>query len=213
MPKRSLIRMMILAGLLLSTMGRSAYAGGVLRSALDRPDRPSPPLIAIGPTLGSSVAHDHALSWGFAGSILFQPAAASEFLGPLWDWNTGMILEGEWRRLDSGRDLLTADMVLRRYAVNMRDGTTGTSLFVGAGGGLAMIGYPITVAAADSNSVAQTKPGHNMLGSLIFEMGYEYRPQPTMVLIAKAQWRNAIEKPYDYSHWTFHTLVGFPIPW
>ena len=213
MPVRYPYRIVLLIAALSGFSASFVQAGGVVRSALDRPDRPDPTLIAVGPTLGASFSHEHALSWGFAGSILFRPAAASEFLGPLYDWNTGLILEGEWRRLAPKRDLLTADVVLRRYAVDMRDGVIGTSLFVGAGGGLALIGYPVTTAAADATSSPRVTRGENLLGSLLFEVGYEHRPATNLVLISKVQWRNAIEKPFDYSHWSIHALVGIPVPW
>jgi len=199
-----------------------ASAEGIQWSALDRPDRPDPVYICAGPTLGGSPDWDSG-TVGFNASILFRPSRAAEFSPALFHWNTGLVLDGEWRRLAVRRDALTADLILRRYLSDPRT-TTGTSvLFAGVGGGLALVSFPVavnagnTVAEEGGEPAASTEStwtrGEQRWWSVVMEFGYEIQPADSVVVTAKARWRNFVKRPYDYSSWTVHVLVGVPIPW
>jgi hypothetical protein len=209
------------AGLLLVCAVNRASAEGILWSALDRPDRPDPVYISAGATLGGSPDWD-AGTVGFNASILFRPSRAADFITALYHWNTGLVIDGEWRRLAERRDALTADLIFRKYLSDVSVGG-GAALFAGFGGGLALVSFPVvvsssTTAAEDGGDPAapvETKysRGEQRWWSTVVELGYESRPSESVVVTVKARWRSYVKRPYDYSSWTVHALVGIPIPW
>ncbi|MBU0741929.1 hypothetical protein KKG45_03565 [bacterium] len=197
----------------------SVRAGPLYRS-LDRPDKARPPLITLGPTLGGSPDWEM-FRFGFSGSILFRPDAAAGIFAPLYYWNTGLVLHGEYRDIAPDRNILTADLVLRRYLVDGHRRSRGTALFAGAGGGLALVGYPVAVPAGDSaagEAAADAAPqryqrGEQRYYTFLAELGYEQDMTDSIVLLWKAQWRGYIWGSRDYSNWSLHVQIGFPLPW
>ncbi len=193
---------------------------GALHHALDRPDKPQSPLITLGPTVGGAPDWE-LLRCGFSGSILFRPAAAAGIFAPLYYWNTGLVLHGEYRDIAPDRNILTADLVLRRYLVRGHRRDRGSILFAGAGGGLALIGYPRAVssgaAAEEGEEEASAPPNYQRSEqryySFLAELGYEHDLTDSLVILWKAQWRSYIWSSRDYSNWSLHVQLGIPLPW
>ena len=208
---RSHVIRWIWAGVLLVCAVDGASAAGILWSALDRPDRPDPVYISAGATVGGSPDWD-AGTVGFNASILFRPSRAADFITALYHWNAGLVLDGEWRRLAERRDALTADLIVRKYLSNAQVGG-GAALFAGFGGGLALISYPVAVTSTADPAATRSIRGEQRWWSTVVELGYESRPVESVVLTFKARWRSYVKRPYDYSSWTVHALVGVPIPW
>ena len=194
----------------------SADASGVLRPALDRPDRVDPVFISLGPTLGGSPDWGSG-TIGFNASILFRPSRAAEFSPTLYHWNTGLLLDMEWRPLAQGRDAKTADVVFRKYLVDQGRIDHGAVLFAGFGGGRSLVSYPAAVVAESEDGSTPAAPtwikAEQRWWSAIMEIGYEAEPAHHVIVTIKGRWRSYIQRPLDYSSWTLHVLVGIPIPW
>lgn len=167
------------------------------------PSSDPPVFIAFGPTIGGAPAWAP-LRVGFSGAFIFRPAAATQLMRRMYAWNTGIILHGEYRSIDAGRDMFSATFVFRKYINNMRSGRTRVTPFAGAGGGMALASY--TTGSPPTRA-------ENRYFSFLAEAGYEFTLSPNVILITKAQWRNYIWKALDYSNWTLHVQVGIPIPW
>jgi len=189
-------------------LAAAAVRAGDPPSALARPDRPQPPMVCVGPTLGWAPAANPA-RWGVAGAVVVPPDAAAAFLRSLHAWNTALVLGGEWRRLDADRTIASFDVGFRRY-LGDRD-RRRTLLFVGAAAGVASADYAVAVAADDTTGAAPAKASER-LGTFLVETGYELRPSPGLLLSAKIRWRNALLRPEDFSNWSLHVDVGVPLP-
>lgn len=194
--------------LLAAVLAPMPVSAGDPASALARPDRPGPVMVAVGPTLGWAPGVTPA-RWGLAGTVVMPPDAAARFVGRLHDWNTALVLGGEWRRIDSDRTLTAFDVGLRRYLGDPQQGRA--VLFAGAAVGIGTADY-VTASAPDDTSGAAPAPATDRLGTFLLETGYELRPSRSVVLSAKVRWRNAVLRPEDFSNWSVHLDVGVPLP-
>jgi hypothetical protein len=177
-------------------------AGDLPRSALARPDRPDPVYVLGNLTTGMATAYG-SLKPGYGVTLLFRPSKAAEFLGALYDWNTSLVLQADYRPVDDRRRLLAADFILRRYLGDMRTPGAGRSLFVGLGAGGAEVTWPV---GADGSS-------SETWYSYLVECGLENTPRPGLVVCAKAQWRLYRHSGRDYSGWTLQIGAGIPAFW
>jgi len=207
----------LLAGTLLLLAASTAAAA--LHHALERPDRPAPPVITFGPTVGGSPDWSP-FRYGVSGSILFRPDAAASIFNPLFYWNTGLVLHGEYRDIAPDRNILTFDVVLRRYLVDPSRRGRGAGRFAGAGGGVALAGYPYTVAAdedeggeTETTTPPDVQRAEDSYYSFLAELGYERDLAGGLVVVWKAQWRSYIWSARDFSNWTVHVQFGVPLPW
>ncbi len=200
---------LVTAGMLLACAA-SARADGVVRSSLDRPDAAPPPFLTLGPSLGDTRS-DGGLRPGVSGGLVLSPAAGAEIFPPLYDWNLGLILHGEYRSVARGRDLVAAGLVARRYFRDLRQEAPARAAFVGLGLDIAQISYP-GAAAADSAATA-TAAGELRNYSGVLEGGWELRPSPRTLIVALVRWRRFVDADFDYSGWSCHLQAGFPVPW
>jgi len=152
-------------------------------------------------SLGGSVVHDF-MSPGFGVAFVMRPAAADRFLRQLYNWNVGLALQAEYRGIASGRRLLAGEMVLRRYAQDMRSHAALQSTYLGFGFGASEVTFPIEDASASE-----------IWFCLVFEAGHEWTPRPDLLMQVKAQYRFFRHHDLDYSGWSFHGGIGVPIPW
>ena len=205
-PPRALALLLLAAAL--APTGPAGAAPEPL-SSLSRPDRPSPVFVMGAATFGGALEHDW-LREGAAVSLLFRPDAAAEFFGPLHAWNTGLVLQAEWRTVAADRRLFGLAALLRRYARDFRSSRAGASPFVGVGFGGAEAKYPAAAAADTTGGVAT---GRRRWWLVLAEAGWESSPDGAMLFQAKAQWHVWKKGDLDYSGWSFHLGVGVPIPW
>lgn len=172
------------------------------RSLLDRPLERGAIFLVGTASVGGTKDYD-SFQHGYGLTLLFRPLAAADFLGPLYDWNTALVLQAEYRPVASKRRLLAGDLILRRYWRDMRRQARGASFFVGFGAGGAEITFPTSGGASGSDTWY----------SLIAELGYEHSPRDNWVFVVKGQWRNYQNNNRDYSGWSAHLGIGVPIPW
>ena len=188
-----------LAGLLaLTAPGPARGASPEPNWTLDRPDAPGAIFVVAHASLGGTVGYDVPRPGGGI-SLLFRPRAASELLAPLYDWNTGLVVQGDWRSVSRDRRLLSLGLVLRRYLDDRRAAVAGASPFIGAGLG---------VAQGNSPDLA---PVRSWLW--LAEAGWETSPSPATVLFLRIElhaWRGG---GLDYSGWSLQLGAGVPVPW
>ena len=98
-------------------------------------------MLAVGASVGGT-RDWAALRPGGTVTLIFGPASAAQFMPPLYDWNTSLVFQGEYRSVDVGRDLISIDTLLRRRLGPFRDPGPGASLFVGGGLGIGLASYP-----------------------------------------------------------------------
>jgi hypothetical protein len=179
----------------------AARAGSLPRSGIGRPLGQGPIFLLGTLSVGGTVDYD-SFRQGYGATLIFRPLAAADFLGMLYDWNTALVLQGEYRSVDPDRRLLAADFLLRFYAEDMRREARGASPFAGLGIGGTEISYP-------DAGVQRSETWF----SLLMEAGYEVSPAEDWVLCLKAQWRRYRHDDLDYSGWSTQLGVGIPVPW
>jgi hypothetical protein len=180
----------------------AAEAAGDPRSSLDRPLGPGPIFILGSVSAGGASGYDD-LRLGYGATLLFRPHAAADFFGPLFDWNTAMVLQADYRPVADRRRLLAADFILRRYLRDMRVETGGATLFAGLGVGGAEVTFP----------AGEHEDGQETWFSYLAEFGYECTPIRGWLLCLKAQLRLYAHNDRDYSNWSTHIALGIPIFW
>lgn len=181
-------------------------ASGVLaaptpRSSINRPDKPGAVFLCGSASLGGTRDY-HAFRSGWGVGLIFRPHAAAELFGPLYDWNSALVLEVAYRSISPDRDLRTGTLTLRHYVRDMRPQAMGESPFLGVGIGLTDITFPSDGAA-----------GHAEWHTPLFETGYEVSPSPGSVFFVKGQWLVYRHAGFDYTGWSVHLGAGIPISW
>jgi hypothetical protein len=199
---RAWLLLSLVAAVAVPLLPRAECVAAGPRSTIDRPIGRGPIFLLGTVSLGGTLDYD-ALQAGYGANILFRPLAASDFLGPLYDWNTAMILQADYRRVAAGRRLLAADFILRRYASDMREQARGAACFVGLGAGAAEVSIP----ADDGHETYRT------WFSYLIELGYEVSPRDNWVISLKGQWRFYSHRRLDYSGWSLQGGLGIPLPW
>jgi hypothetical protein len=140
---------------------------------------------------------------GIGGEFIFRPASAADFWGFLYDWNTAMVWQADYRPIAEDRRLLAGDFILRRYLANMRDEARGRSLFIGLGIGVAEITFP----------ASEGSPTHDTWWSWVVESGIEMSPSDKWVALCKVQWRHYSHNNWNYSGYSVSVGLGIPVPW
>lgn len=178
-----------------------AVAGDELPPTLARPvDRG--PIFLLGYLAVGGTPEYESVSPGYGVSILFRPQAAANLMRPLYQWNTGMVLQVEYRPVESDRSLLAADLVFRRYLANMKDEVIGTSYFLGLGIGAAEVTFP-----SESHTASE------IWWTYLVEFGSERSPSVGWTFVVKGQWRFFDHNDRNYSSWSAQFGIGFPLPW
>lgn len=187
---------------LLSAAVAAAGATPEPRSALRRPDTPGAIFVAGHLSVGGTLDYDFLRAGGGA-SLIFRPNAAADLFGPLYDWNTALVLQGDWRSVSRDRRLFGLAALLRRYARDRRLEVAGSSPFLGIGLGGAEGTYPGGDPAADK------------VRSWLWlaEAGWESSPDASSLFFARLQWQLWRRGDLDYSGWSLQFGAGVPIPW
>jgi len=172
------------------------------RTTLDRPPGRGPIFLLGTVSAGGGASYD-GLTRGYGGTILFRPAAAADFWGFLYDWNTAMVWQGGYRSVATNSHLLAADLIFRRYRSSMRQRVRISSWFAGLGIG----GTEITFPRANGSSSSDT------WFSLVAELGYEYSLRENLLAVLKGQWRRFNHEQLNYSGWSLQFGLGIPLPW
>ncbi len=188
--------------LLLGVAAAAAGASPEPRSALRRPDTPGAVFVAGHLSVGGTLDQDF-LRPGGGASLIFRPNAAADLFSPLYDWNTALVLQGDWRSISRDRRLFGIAMLLRRYVRDRRLEVAGSSPFFGIGLG----GAEGTIPSAD--------PAAAGVRSWIWlgEVGWESSPDASSLFFSRFQWHIWQRGDLDYSGWSLQLGAGVPIPW
>jgi hypothetical protein len=171
------------------------------RSRMDRPASAEAFLAAQAGIGGAfSRANDH---FGYGGQIIFHPAAASSFLDALYDWNTALVLQGDYQEMFHSYRIRSGDLILRRYLRPAGAGGKSGSLlpFLGLGIGISQISFPLDAATATETNWAPLAEG-----------GWEVHLQDGPLLLCRGQYRHYDRGGHNYSNWTVRAGVGLPLP-
>lgn len=171
------------------------------RSRLDRPQS-APVYLAAQAGIGGafSGANDQ---FGYGGQIIFHPSAASSFLDVLYDWNTALVLQGDYQEMFHSYRIRSGDLLLRRYLRPAGNGGEGAALlpFFGLGIGISEISFPLAGSTATDTNWAP-----------LAEAGWEAHLQGGPLLLCRAQYRHFDRGGNDYSNWSVRAGVGLPLP-
>lgn len=193
---------LLVAAVLCATVAGPAAATPEPRSALRRPDTPGAVFVAGHLSVGGTLDHDFLRAGGGA-SLIFRPNAAADLFSPLYDWNTALVLQGDWRSISRDRRLFGLAMLLRRYVRDRRVAVVGASPFLGVGLGGAEGTFP----SADPAAAAVRS------WLWLAEAGWESSPNATSLFFARIQWHLWRRGALDYSGWSLQFGAGVPIPW
>lgn len=167
---------------------------------LDRPPE-EPPFIcaygAFGASFGGADGH-----FGYGGSIIFLPPAASGFLDRLYEWNTGVALQYDKLGLADGGHVRSCDLIFRRYFAERSRGLTRAQPFAGAGVGVSSV----TATVGELRGLPND-------WSWVLEGGQEWRTGGRRLLFVKAQVRLLNVSGHDVSRWSLQAGAGLPFPW
>ena len=186
-------------------LGAAAGATGATpepRSALRRPDTPGAVFVAGHLSVGGTLEQDFLRAGGGA-SLIFRPNAAADLFSPLYDWNTALVLQGDWRSISRDRRLFGIAMLLRRYVRDRRLEVAGSSPFLGIGLG----GAEGTMPSADPTAAGVRS------WLWLAEAGWESSPDAASLFFARLQWHLWQRGALDYSGWSLQFGAGVPIPW
>ncbi len=139
---------------------------------------------------------------GYGAILLFRPGAAANFLPFLYSWNTGVGLQIDYQEIDQEQDILSADLVFRKYFQEIEDPSTGGSTFLGLGIGASRVRLPSGLGGAG-----------NKYWSWLAEAGREWPLKTKYLLWVKAQYRHYDFGGANYSNWTLQAGAGIPLPW
>ncbi len=179
--------------------GPDAIPGAPPFSRLERPDGPG--AVFLFGTAAAAAPQDAAsLHLGWSVGLLLRPLAAGDLLEPLFELNTGLVMRAQGQGAGGGRELTSADLVLRRYLADRRRSVVGAAPFVGAGMGIARGEWP-----AGGGSVRRR------WWSPVVEAGLEVAPAPDLVLMVLAQYRRFDHFGQDLSGWALHCGAGVPL--
>jgi len=143
--------------------------------------------------------HEPRLGWG--GALIFRPGSTLNIFDGLFDWNAGMVLQGDYLEIAGDGRIMSYDLILRRYFANRGDREVEVRLFLGAGSGVSDIRHP-----ADSGEVPEDA------WSLLVEGGQEWHFKPRFHLFIKGQYRWMINSGRTFGTWTAMAGMGFVLP-
>lgn len=139
------------------------------------------------------------VQYGGGATFVMRPGTAERFLPFLQDWNTSLVLQAEYHRVNDDQRILSGGMIFRRYLRPMRSPTTERIPFVGLGVG--------------ASEVSLALGGFETGWEFLAEAGQEWSPRSDLLVCWKLQYRDYRYHGRDFSHWAVQAGVGMPWPW
>lgn len=165
-------------------------------SGLDEPYRT--PIFLLGhASLGFGGVVDGARPGGGA-TFVMRPGNAERFLPRLQGWNTSLVLQAEYHRINPGQRILSGGMFLRRYLGDVAADEHGPILFLGPGVGV--------------SEVELAAGGFEKGWEWLAEVGQEWRPRRERLVFWQLQYRWYDYHGRDFSHWAVKVGAGLPWP-
>jgi hypothetical protein len=137
---------------------------------------------------------------GYGGALIFRPGSPVNIFDGFMNWETGMVVQVDYLKIPEGGDIISADLIMRRYFNNRGDRETEVNIFLGLGSGISDIERP------DPDDVAA---GEHW--SILAEAGQEWYFKPTHMLFIKAQYRWMINACRTWRTWSI--MAGAGIAW
>lgn len=138
--------------------------------------------------------------WGYGGSLVFRPGSPINIFDGWWNWKTGMVVQVDYLKVPDGGDILSADLIMRRYFNNRGDRRTEVNMFLGLGSGVSRITRP--------NDQDIVNADH---WSILVEAGQEWWFKPGVNFFLKGQYRWMINGGLTFRTWS--GLVGVGLAW
>jgi len=196
------IRWSALLALLLLLLGADSGFAGNPRLSLPKSGLGDPyatPIFLAGHgSLGFGGVMD-GVQYGGGATFVMRPGTAERFLPLLQDWNTALILQAEYHRVNDAQRILSGGMIFRRYLRPMQGPTTDRNPFLGIGVG--------------ASEVSLALGGFETGWEFLAEAGQEWSPRRSLLAYWKLQYRDYRYHGRDFSHWAVQTGVGVPWPW
>lgn len=170
-------------------------------SRLQRPPGKGPTYITASVGAGK-VADGDQVRMGHRLAVVFRPHRAADFLHGLYAWNTALVLQAE-KQGGGTAEIVSGDLVLRRYLADMRPVDAGRSFFLGLGGGISHVAW---------NSQPDSPDGSADNFSFLVEAGLEWNFDRALVLVGKGQYRLYDRGGHNHSGWSLHAGFGLPFP-
>jgi hypothetical protein len=138
--------------------------------------------------------------WGYGCSLVFRPGSPINIFDGWWNWQTGMVVQVDYLKVPDGGDILSADLIMRRYFNNRGDRKTEVNMFLGLGSGVSRITRP------DPNDIVNADHW-----SILVEAGQEWYFKPRFTFFLKGQYRWMINGGLTFRTWS--GLVGVGLTW
>jgi hypothetical protein len=165
------------------------------------PSPDSPIFLGVFAQIGGGLDYDMGLP-GYGTVLLFRPGAAADFLPFLYRWNSGLCLQIDFQEIAENQDILSGDLIFRKYLQEITDPESPGSFFLGAGIGASRVHLP-----------AGSSGAGNKYWSWLLETGREWPLKQKYVFWVKGQYRHYDFSGFDYSNLTLQVGLGMPLPW
>lgn len=139
------------------------------------------------------------LQKGGGAVFLFRPGAADRFLDFLYGWNSAMVLQAEYHRVNGHQRILSGDLIIRRYLSDFSAPAPRKSYFAGAGIG--------------ASEVTLAVGGYETGWEFLAEAGQEWNLDHSLLAYWQLQYRSYRNNGHDFSHWSLKLGAGIPLPW
>lgn len=139
---------------------------------------------------------------GYGGALIFRPGHSVNIFSSFLNWNAGMVIQVDYLQVPDGGDIISGDLIMRRYFNNRGDQKTNVNLFLGLGTGLSDIRRP------DPGDVAA---GDHW--SILVEAGQEWFFSNSTLFFVKGQYRWMINAGRTWRTWTVMAGLGVAWPW
>ena len=109
---------------------------------------------------------------GVGAMFLFRPCEADRFMDFLNGWNSSLVLQAEYHRVNSDQRILSGDMIIRRYIRDFTLTTPSKATFVGVG-----------IGASEVTLVPPDGRGFEIGWEYVFEGGQEWNLRENFLII------------------------------
>lgn len=135
---------------------------------------------------------------GGGASFVIRPGNAERFLPVLQGWNTSLVLQAEYHRVNDSQRILSGGMLFRRYLGRVDADEHGPVFFAGPGVGASEVQLP--------------GGGDEKGWEWLAEAGQEWRPRRDRLVFWQLQYRWYDSHGSDFSHWAVKVGAGLPWP-
>lgn len=167
-------------------------------SQLDQPFET--PVFVVGYASLGGDFQKQATDYGYGGALIFRPGHAVNIFSSFLGWDTGMVIQIDYLKVPDGGDIISGDLIMRRYFNDRGDRTRAVNLFLGLGSGVSDIRRP--------------EPGDDAAGehwSILVEGGQEWHFKDSHLFFLKGQYRWMVNAGRTWRAWS--VMAGLGLVW